>query len=93
MNDAHEAAGAVLALVTSRAARYQEYADTWPGLEGPRLAVELLAMLARVVELLARARGGESWRQAPIEWAFCSSTLETAAKLFETRTVAPEAHA
>lgn len=92
MNDAHEAAGAVLALVNARTARYREFADTWPGLEGPRLAVELLAMLARAVELLARARGGESWRQAPIEWAFCSSTLETAAKLFETRTVA-QAHA
>ena len=53
MTDAHEAAGAVLALVTSRAARYQEFADTWPGLEGPRLAVELLEMLARAVALLS----------------------------------------
>lgn len=87
MSDNHEAAGAVLALVTSRAARYRIYSDTWPGLEGPRLAVELLGLLARSVELLARAQAGNAWRQAPIDWRLVRPSLELAQNLFDLRTV------
>lgn len=87
MSDEHETAGAVLALVTSRTARYKLFADTWPALVGPRLAVELLGVVARVVEQLAREREGMAWRRAPVDWRLVQPALETAERLFNVRTL------
>lgn len=92
MNDATETAGALVELLKGRAARYRLFAETWPGLQGPRVAVKLLELLAESVELLARAENDShplAWRSVAVEWNPCARVLELAARLFETRIVPP----
>jgi hypothetical protein len=88
--DGTETAGPVVDLLKGRAARYRLFAETWPALQGPRVAVKLLELLAESVELLAREKNDShplAWRSVAVEWNPCARVLELAARLFEVRIV------